>query len=108
MSSSFRPGSGLNDNQDAYEQSPFYTEVVAVLKSVSLGREWIPGLIDKPAKRAALLEMAGQLSLPHLFVGGTSVEGLFSGTPGLVPSLDRGKFVGMVEEAERSYAPEAA
>ena len=71
-------------------------------KEVSLGKEWIPGLIDSPQKRAALLEMTGQSSLPHLFVGGTSVGGLYSGSPGLIPSLEKGEFMGLVEEARES------
>lgn len=71
-------------------------------KEVSLGKEWIPGLINAPAKRAALLEMTGQSSLPHVFVGGTSIGGLYSGNPGLLPALEEGAFLDMVEEAKRS------
>lgn len=89
-----------------YELSPFCTEAVALLKSmglnykeISLGKEWIPGLIAQPEKRAALLEMTGQSSLPHIFVGGTGVGGLYSGSPGLVPALEKGEFMNMLEEA---------
>lgn len=92
-----------------YELSPFCSEAVGVLKSmgtnfkeVSLGQEWIPGLIKEPEKRAALLEMTGQSSLPHIFVGGTSIGGLHSGSPGLVPALEKGDFMNMVEEAKKS------
>ncbi|KAL7529358.1 hypothetical protein ACHAWF_002946 [Thalassiosira exigua] len=92
-----------------YELSPFCAEAVALLerigvahREISLGREWIPGLLTEPARRAALLDMTGQSSLPHVFVGGTSVGGLYSGSPGLVPSLERGEFVDLVEEAKRS------
>lgn len=92
-----------------YELSPFCSEAVALLKStgtnfkeVSLGKEWIPGLITEPEKRAALLAMTGQSSLPHIFVGGTSIGGLYSGSPGLVPALEQGELMGMVEEAKNS------
>eukprot|EP00571_Detonula_confervacea_P003726 CAMPEP_0172319336 /NCGR_PEP_ID=MMETSP1058-20130122/37375_1 /TAXON_ID=83371 /ORGANISM="Detonula confervacea, Strain CCMP 353" /LENGTH=462 /DNA_ID=CAMNT_0013034353 /DNA_START=15 /DNA_END=1403 /DNA_ORIENTATION=+ len=92
-----------------YELSPFCSEAVALLKStgtnfkeVSLGQEWIPGLIKEPEKRAALLAMTGQSSLPHIFVGGTSIGGLYSGSPGLVPALEGGELMSMVEEAKRS------
>eukprot|EP00578_Thalassiosira_sp_NH16_P019437 CAMPEP_0181084390 /NCGR_PEP_ID=MMETSP1071-20121207/4667_1 /TAXON_ID=35127 /ORGANISM="Thalassiosira sp., Strain NH16" /LENGTH=388 /DNA_ID=CAMNT_0023166115 /DNA_START=170 /DNA_END=1336 /DNA_ORIENTATION=- len=91
-----------------YEYSPFCSEAVALLKStginykeVSLGQEWIPGLIKEPAKRAALLDMTGQSSLPNVFVGGTSIGGLYSGNPGLVPALERGELMTMVEEAKK-------
>lgn len=85
----------------SYKLSPFCTETKSVLnnlgvsfKEVSLGLEWIPGLIaDRGAiTRAALLEMTGQSSLPHTFVGGQSIGGLFSGTPGLLKAIESGKF----------------
>ncbi|CAB9509571.1 Monothiol glutaredoxin [Seminavis robusta] len=91
-----------------YEWSPFCTEATSVLDrleipyhQVSLGKEWIPGLITEEGAqlRAALLETAGQSSLPHIFVGGKSIGGLFSGTPGLIPSLEAGKLDAMVESA---------
>lgn len=69
---------------------------------ISLGRSAFPGLLDAPEKRMALLEMTGQSSLPHVFVGGTSVGGLFSGSPGLIPLLERGDWNDMVEEAKKS------
>lgn len=71
-------------------------------KKVSLGREWIPGLIDNPAKRAALLEITGQSSLPNVFIGGTSIGGLYSGKPGIIPALEKGIFMDLVEDAKRS------
>lgn len=71
-------------------------------KEISLGKEWIPGLIDRPEKRAALLEMTGQSSLPNIFIGGTSVGGLYSGKPGLIPSLEKGELTAMIEEAKIS------
>ena len=91
-----------------YKLSPFCTEATSLLdnlgieyKEISLGLEWIPGLItpEGSLKRAALLDMTGQSSLPHVFVGGKSIGGLFSGEPGLVPALDQGKLLGWVNEA---------
>lgn len=69
---------------------------------MSLGKEWIPGLIKDPAKRAALLEITGQSSLPNIFIGGTSIGGLFSGSPGLVPALERGQLMKMIDDAKKS------
>ncbi len=68
---------------------------------VSLGKEWIPGLLTRPEKRVALMEMTGQSSLPIVFIGGTSVGGLYSGTSGFVPALEKGDFMIMVKEAEQ-------
>jgi len=92
-----------------YEYSPFCTEATALLencgiefKEISLGLEWIPGLIREPAKRAALLEITGQSSLPHIFVGGTSIGGLFSGSPGLVPALEQGKLTKLVDDTKKT------
>jgi hypothetical protein len=68
---------------------------------VSLGKEWIPGLMAPggAATRAELGKMTGQTSLPHVFVGGKSVGGLYSGTPGLVPALDAGELTPMLKKA---------
>jgi glutaredoxin len=89
--------------------SPFCTEATTLLencgikfKEISLGKEWIPGLIKDPTKRAALLEITGQSSLPHIFVGGTSIGGLFSGSPGLVPALEQGQLMKMIDDAKKS------
>ena len=84
-----------------YDLSPFSSETTLVLdrlgvdyKKISLGKEWLPGLIAENGaiKRAALLEMTGQSSLPHIFVNGKPIGGLFSGSPGLVPMLQKGDF----------------
>jgi glutaredoxin len=100
-----------------YGLSPFSFETKALLdnlnivyKEVSLGAEWIPGLIQAGGSetRAALLEMTGQSSLPHVFIGGTSIGGLFSGTPGLLPLLEGGKLLDMVENANRGVKVAAA
>ena len=45
--------------------------------------------------------MTGQSSLPNVFVGGNSIGGLYSGNPGLVPALERGELMKLVEEAKR-------
>ena len=89
-----------------YGLSPFSTEAIALLdgtgcayKVVELGPEWF--LLDGPASatRAALLEATGQSSLPHVFVGGESVGGLYSGTPGLTELKRQGKLLPMLREA---------
>ena len=84
-----------------YELSPFSSETTALLdrldveyKEISLGKEWLPGLISENGaiKRAALLEMTGQSSLPQIFVNKKPIGGLFSGSPGLVSMLKNGEF----------------
>mmetsp|Transcript_19133 Transcript_19133/g.31721 ORF Transcript_19133/g.31721 Transcript_19133/m.31721 type:complete len:485 (-) Transcript_19133:256-1710(-) len=89
-----------------YDLSPFSWETKALLdrldvdyKEISLGKEWFPGFINDGGaeKRAALLEMTGQSSLPHVFVGGKSVGGLFDG---LVPSLNDGSFWDLLEQTK--------
>jgi anaphase-promoting complex subunit 7 len=101
-----------------YALSPFSVEAKKLLdnlavpyKEINLGGEWLPGLIGEGGsqKRAALLAMTGQSSLPNIFVGGKSIGGLFSGassdSPGLVPLLEQGKFSEMVEEAMSQGLP---
>jgi len=92
-----------------YELSPFSFEVKGLLdgldieyREISLGKEWLPGLIAPGGaiKRAALLDMTGQSSLPHVFIGGNAIGGLFSGAPGLVPLLEQGKLMSMLEETK--------
>jgi hypothetical protein len=70
-------------------------------KEISLGREWIPGFMAPggAAIRAALLDMTGQSSLPHVFIAGKSIGGLYSGTPGLVPGLEHGLLLDMINKA---------
>ena len=41
----------------------------------------------------------GQSSLPHVFIGGQSVGGLYSGTPGLLELQKEGKLRPMLEAA---------
>jgi glutaredoxin len=94
-----------------YSWSPFSSETKNLLdrlkveyKEISLGQEWIPGFIAPGGaeKRAALFQLTGQSSLPHIFVGGKSIGGLFSGTPGLIPSLREDKFLELVKEASKN------
>jgi glutaredoxin len=94
-----------------YKLSPFCTEAISLLdrlgieyNEISLGLEWVPGLItpEGALKRAALLDLTGQSSLPHIFVGGESIGGLTSGKPGLVPALNSDKFLDMVAEGKKS------
>jgi glutaredoxin 3 len=94
-----------------YSLSPFSTETKNVLdrlkipyKEISLGNEWLPGLLAPGGaeKRAALLQLTGQSSLPHIFIGGKSIGGLFSGNPGLIPALRTDQFIQLVEEASIS------
>jgi glutaredoxin len=82
----------------SYSLSPFCTEAIAVLDSldieyenISLGLEWIPFLINEGGsqKRAALGALTGQTSLPHVFVAGKSIGGLYEG---LIPALEDGSF----------------
>jgi glutaredoxin len=89
-----------------YKLSPFCFEATALLRrldiphtEISLGLEWVPFLINDAPKRAALGKLTKQTSLPHIFVGGTSVGGLFSGTPGMIPALEQNTFQTMVAEA---------
>ncbi len=90
-----------------YSLSPFCTEAMGVLdnldleyKEISLGAEWLPFLINEGGseKRMALSEMTGQSSLPHIFVNGKSIGGLYEG---LLPALDNGSFVKNLSAAEK-------
>ena len=93
-----------------YGLSPFSTEALAFLdsvgceyKSIELGPEWF--LLDGVGShvRAELLERHGMSSLPHVFVGGESVGGLYSGNdagvPGLVELKKRGELVPRLKAA---------
>jgi len=85
-----------------YGLSPFSSEAIAVLDSISdddsnggceyerveLGLEWFLLNKEQSVLRTALLDMTGQSSLPHVFVNGKHIGGLFTGTPdGLYPGL---------------------
>ena len=91
-----------------YGLSPFSTECTAVLdeigaqyKKVELGLEWFLLDKEKSTLRAELLEMTGQSSLPHVFIDGKHVGGLFTGSadgssPGLAGLKESGELKEMV------------
>jgi glutaredoxin len=91
-----------------YGLSPFSTEATAVLdeigaqyKEVKLGLEWFLLDKDKSTIRAELLEMTGQSSLPHVFIDGKHVGGLFTGnadgsSPGLAGLKESGELKKMI------------
>ena len=96
-----------------YGLSPFSTETKALLENmnityteVSLGLEWIPGLIKEGGSeiRAAFLEKTGQSSLPHIFINGQSIGGLFSGTPGLLKLAEQGTLISMIKDGKNADA----
>jgi len=78
-----------------YGLSPFSSEAIAVLgeiganyTKIEVGLEWFLLDKEKSTKRAELLEMTGQSSLPSIFIDGKHVGGLFTGTPdGSSPGL---------------------
>ncbi len=89
-----------------YALSPFSLETKKLLdrlkipyKEISLGQEWIPGFLAPGGaeKRAALVQLTGQSSLPHIFVRGNPIGGLFSGKPGLIGALQADQFVQLIE-----------
>ena len=76
-------------------------EVDADYENVELGAEWF--LLDKEKStiRAELLEMTGQSSLPHVFINGEHVGGLFTGSadgkfPGLAGLKESGELQKMI------------
>mmetsp|Transcript_30464 Transcript_30464/g.74997 ORF Transcript_30464/g.74997 Transcript_30464/m.74997 type:complete len:179 (-) Transcript_30464:131-667(-) len=94
-----------------YGLSPFSTEAIAFLeetgckyKKIELGLEWFLLGGQGSCLRAVLLERYGVSSLPHAFVGGQSVGGLYSGNnqgmPGLVGLKKGGKLAAMLKEAK--------
>ena len=78
-----------------YGWSPFSSEALRVLDevgakyhTVELGPEWFLLGKEQSAIRAALLDRTGQSSLPHVFLDGRHLGGLFTGTPdGSSPGL---------------------
>ena len=106
----------LNDCLDAkktpaviytYSLSPFSTEALALLESTGanfekreLGPEWF--LLGGRASvlRAELDAMTGQSSLPHIFIGGESIGGLSTGTPGLVALIENGELEAKLKKAK--------
>jgi len=92
----------------SYTLSPFCTEAKKILRDagatiqvVELGDEWVPGLLPAggAAVRAELGAMTGQTSMPHIFIGGASIGGLATGTPGLKSLLNSGDLDQKLREA---------
>jgi hypothetical protein len=93
-----------------YGLSPFSSEAISFLDStgckytkIELGPEWfLLGGVESNV-RAELLKRHGMSSLPHVFIGGTSVGGLYSGNsdgmPGLVELKKQGRLTAMLDEA---------
>mmetsp|Transcript_28013 Transcript_28013/g.51178 ORF Transcript_28013/g.51178 Transcript_28013/m.51178 type:complete len:511 (-) Transcript_28013:128-1660(-) len=93
-----------------YGLSPFSSETLAVLdeigvdyESVEVGLEWFLLGKEKSVLRAELLEMTGQSSLPHVFIGGQHVGGLFTGSsdgkyPGLAGLKESGELQKMIDD----------
>ena len=44
--------------------------------------------------------MTGQSSLPHIFIGGESIGGLSTGTPGLAALLESGELEAKLKKAK--------
>lgn len=90
----------------SYSLSPFCSEAKSLLdslgaryKTIELAPEWLPGLatVEAVQVRAELGALTGQTSMPHVFIGGKSIGGLFTGTPGLVPLLESGELVAQLK-----------
>ena len=98
-----------------YGLSPFSIQAIDLLKDagcsdfkqVEIGKEWF--LLDKEGSviRAELLEMTGQSSLPHVFIGGKHFGGIFSGDPGLAALQESGKLQEMLVEKNAIASEEA-
>merc|ERR1712194_406805 len=95
-----------------YRLSPFSSETLAFLdeigveyENVEVGLEWFLLGKEKSVLRAEMLEMTGQSSLPHVFINGKHVGGLFTGNgdyPGLAGLKESGtlqKMVGMGDDS---------
>eukprot|EP00930_Biecheleria_cincta_P097229 TRINITY_DN88953_c0_g1_i1.p1 TRINITY_DN88953_c0_g1~~TRINITY_DN88953_c0_g1_i1.p1 ORF type:complete len:228 (+),score=60.29 TRINITY_DN88953_c0_g1_i1:65-748(+) len=85
-------------------QSPFSIEAKRLLTEASIDFKEIevaPLFIlaegDNAAKRAELGEMTGRTSMPHIFINGQSIGGLYDGTPGLAALIESGELTAMVQ-----------
>jgi len=88
-----------------YGLSPFSTDACALLdqlgctyKKVELGPEWFLLSPRASAQRAALLGLTGQSSLPHIWIGGEYVGGLYSG-PGIATLDESGELQAKLKAA---------
>ena len=89
-----------------YGLSPFSTEALSILESTGatfekreLGPEWFLLSPRASVLRAKLGEMTGQSSLPHIFIGGESIGGLSTGTPGLAALVESGELENKLKAA---------
>mmetsp|Transcript_130012 Transcript_130012/g.324015 ORF Transcript_130012/g.324015 Transcript_130012/m.324015 type:complete len:219 (+) Transcript_130012:87-743(+) len=87
-----------------YSLSPFSSEATRLLteagveyKEIELAPEWFLMLGEPAAKRAELGAMTGRTSLPHIFINGESIGGLYDGTPGLVALIESGELQAKVQ-----------
>ena len=90
-----------------YALSPFSSAAVALLeaegvthKVVPLGGEWF--LLGKrgSAMRLELMERTGQSSLPHVFIGGKHVGGMFTSPPDAETGKGGGGLAALRESGE--------
>jgi glutaredoxin len=92
-----------------YSLSPFSSEAIRLLEAagvayreIELAPEWFLMLGEGAAKRAELGEMYGRTSLPHVFVGGKSIGGLYDGSPGLAAMLESGELQASLKPKEEA------
>eukprot|EP00747_Dinoflagellata_sp_TGD_P187206 gnl/TRDRNA2_/TRDRNA2_44750_c0_seq1.p1 gnl/TRDRNA2_/TRDRNA2_44750_c0~~gnl/TRDRNA2_/TRDRNA2_44750_c0_seq1.p1 ORF type:complete len:258 (-),score=51.13 gnl/TRDRNA2_/TRDRNA2_44750_c0_seq1:276-1049(-) len=93
----------------SYNLSPFCSDAVALLQStgatckvVEPALEWFLMGAKGSCIREELGKMTGQTSFPHVFIGGESVGGLFSGGPkgdGIVGLAESGELQNMLKKA---------
>eukprot|EP00931_Biecheleriopsis_adriatica_P104358 TRINITY_DN79040_c0_g1_i1.p1 TRINITY_DN79040_c0_g1~~TRINITY_DN79040_c0_g1_i1.p1 ORF type:complete len:223 (-),score=56.37 TRINITY_DN79040_c0_g1_i1:53-721(-) len=90
-------------------QSPFSIDAKRLLnessiefKEIELAPLFILAEGDNAARRAELGKMTGRTSMPHIFINGQSIGGLYEGTPGLVPLIESGELADMVKPKEES------
>lgn len=88
-------------------QSPFSIEAKRLLneasiqfKEIEIAPLFVQAEGENAAKRAELGRMTGRTSMPHIFINGESIGGLYEGTPGLVPLIESGKLEAMVRPKE--------
>lgn len=88
-------------------QSPFSIEAKRLLeessieyKEIEIAPLFIQAEGDNAARRAELGEMTGRTSMPHIFINGESIGGLYDGTPGLAALIESGELEAMVRPAK--------
>jgi len=85
-------------------QSPFSIDAKRLLdessikyREIELAPLFVLAEGDNAARRAELGSMTGRTSMPHIFINGESIGGLYEGSPGLVPLIESGKLEKMVQ-----------